>query len=240
MTKTLQHESILLLEPDLEQLSGFVKNLNTEFFSARSSSGQKVSFDLRAVRAELRRLVQAWRNSGPNVSRLLEADPVLKKASWNFQAQLIPTETGSARLTYLTVPRNLGPSDPLGLALSHFLGFLLNPFNDRLGGPCANCEKYYVKKTNRQKAIYCSEKCGHQVTSRLANRERRKSEHRKQLVIAKDWIARWQHTKTSLPWKDWVSGRANVKKHWLTRAVRSEELIEPVKQGRGRAPRETE
>jgi hypothetical protein len=143
-------------------------------------------------------------------------------------------KNGKARLTFLTVPSLIDPTSVTGIAISHFLRFLLNPFNERLGGPCANCGRYYVKKTNRQSSVYCSEKCGHRVTSRKANKTKRDKEHSEQLKRVVQWIAKWRETRTNVPWKDWVSARTHVKRHWLTRAVNTGELVEPAKAGRNR------
>jgi hypothetical protein len=226
-------QSILLFAPDLEELKGFTEPLNTEFFWFRSPAkggSERVLIDYRPVQKELRRLVRAWFDSGPNVIKLLESDPILAREARRFRAQLIPTSAGHAKLDYLTAPEKMNPAEPLATALGLFLDFLLNPFNERLGGPCAYCGKYYVKKTERKKTVYCSERCGHRVTSRLANKERRDREHNEQLELAKRWTLKWLNAKTATPWKEWVSRRTRIKKHWLTRAVRNGELVEPVKQ----------
>jgi hypothetical protein len=231
MTKSKQ-ESILLFAPDLEDLKGFIEPLNTDGFWYRSpveGGRERVWIDYRPVRRELRRLIQAWFDSGPNVAKLLSADPVLAREARRFRAELFPTETGRAKLMYLTAPEKMDPAEPLATALGLFLDFLLNPFNEQLGGPCAHCGKYYVKKTERKRTVYCSERCGHRVTSRLANKDRRDREHKEQLELAKRWTMKWLDVKTALPWKDWVSNRTHIKKHWLTRAVKRGELVEPVK-----------
>jgi hypothetical protein len=177
----------------------------------------------------MRRLVRAWFDSGPNVSNLLDADPMVDLATRNSRPYFIPTKSGTARLAYLTVPEYLPQVKPLEIALGHFIQFLLNPYNEKLGGPCKHCGSYYVKKTERKKTVYCSERCGHRLTSRLANRERRDREHKKQLKLAEQWTAKWLNAKTARPWKEWVSNGINIKKHWLTRAVRNGEIAEPVK-----------
>jgi endogenous inhibitor of DNA gyrase (YacG/DUF329 family) len=227
-----KQESILLFAPDLEELKGFAEPLNTEFFWFRSpvkGGSERVLIDYRPVQKELRRLVQAWFDSGPNLIKLFNSDPIVAREAQRFRAHMIPTSTGRAKLDYLTAPEKMNPAEPLAIALGLFLDFLLNPFNERLGGPCANCGKYYVKKTKRKKTVYCSERCGHRVTSRLANKERREREHNEQLDLAKRWSMKWSNTRTAKPWKEWVSKRTHIKKHWLTRAVRNGELVEPVK-----------
>lgn len=230
MTKRKQN-SILLFAPDLEELKDFTEPLNTEYFWFRSpvkGGSERVLKDYRPVQKELRRLVQAWFDSGPNVQKLLNEDPVLAREAQRFRAHLIPTNTGHAKLDYLTAPEKMNPAEPLATALGLFIDFLLNPFNERLGGPCACCGKYYVKKTERKKTVYCSKTCGHRLTSCVANQARRDREHQKQLKLAMQWTVRWLNAKTAVPWKEWVSKRTHLTKHWLTRAVRNEELVEPI------------
>jgi hypothetical protein len=147
----------------------------------------------------------------------------------NFQTYFIPTKSGTAQLASLTVPEYLPGVKPLEIALGHFIQFLLNPYNGKLGGPCDYCGSYYVKKTERKKTVYCSERCGHRRASGLANRERRDREHKIQIELAAQWTAKWLNAKTAKPWKEWVSNESHIKKHWLTRAVRNGEIAEPVK-----------
>jgi hypothetical protein len=64
----------------------------------------------------------------------------------------------------------------------------------------------------------------------LANKHRRDHGHERQLERAKKWIMTWCNTKAAIPWKKWVSNQAQIKKRWLTMAVRSGELVEPAKQ----------
>ena len=59
-------------------LNRFVELLNTSDYWGASliESRKKIGGDYRPIQKELRRLVQAWIRSGPNVSRLLDADPM--------------------------------------------------------------------------------------------------------------------------------------------------------------------
>ncbi len=230
MTKTKQ-ESILASAPGMETLNQFVRLLNTTDYWRASliESKQKIGGDYRLIQAQMRRLVQAWASSGPNVSKLLDADPMVARATQNSQSYFIPTKSGIGQLAYLTPPEYLPSVKPLEIALGHFIQFLLNPYNEKLGGPCRHCGNYYVKKTERKKTVYCSERCGHRLTSRLANSGRRDREHKKQVKLAKQWTAKWLTTKTAVSWKKWVSKEARITKHWLTRAVRNGEIVEPIK-----------
>ena len=178
---------------------------------------------------ELRSLVQAWFDSGPNVAKLFKENPVLARITLIGRAAITPTRGGRAQLVYVDGPNTcLSPGDPLDIALGLFFLFLLNPFNEKLGGPCKLCGKYYVKKTKRQK-VYCSKRCGLMQTSKSAVMKRRQAEHRDKLATAKLLSEKWSKTKTRKSWKEWVSDHTQISRHWLTRAVNSGELYEPVK-----------
>ncbi len=224
--------SVLLITPDLEGLRRFVEPLNTEFFRfpvPTASGWQGVLKDYRPTQRELRRLVEAWRSSGPNVEKLLQSDSVLAKAAQKFSAGLIPTKGPTARLFYLPVSESLDPADPTTTALGLFLDFLLNPFNTQLGGPCLKCGKYFVKE-NRRHRVYCSKRCGLRHTALEVNRKRRADDHAAKLRIVRDSILRWTRSRTQMDWKDWVLLETRISKNWLTRRLKSGELSEPVKE----------
>jgi hypothetical protein len=227
----IKQESILASSPGIPTLNQFVRLLNTKYFWKASliEGKQKIGGDYQPIQAEMRRLVQAWRRSGPNVIKLLDAQPEVNQAIQKSSPVFLPTNGSVGQLAYLTATEFSLTDKPLEIALGHFIQFLLNPYNEKLGGPCKQCGNYYVKKSERKKAVYCSVRCGHRFTSRLANKERRDREHEKQFKLAKKSIARWRNAKTSKPWKEWVSIETNISKQWLTRAVEKREISEPVK-----------
>jgi hypothetical protein len=229
---TRKQESVLLLTPDEETLRMFVGALNTEsfYFPIPVKDGWlRHTGDYRPVQRELRRLAQAWFDSGPNVAKLFSADSVLAQAALHCRAHLIPTKTSRAQLVCVTAPENMPPGEPLEIALGLFLNFLINPYNQKLGGPCKNCDKFYVKNTKRQR-VYCSKRCGLNHTSQSTLRKHRQQEHLAKLKTAERHAAMWVKTKTSKDWKSWVSNEATISKNFLTRAVRNGELVSPVKQ----------
>jgi hypothetical protein len=215
----------------METLKRFVQLLNTEdyWFASLLEGRQKVGGDYRPVQGKLRGLVQEWLHSGPNVSKLLDADPMLDRATRSFRPHFIPTKSGTARLAYLRVPEYMPQGKPLEIALGLFLNFLLNPYNEKLGGPCKHCGNYYVKNTKRQ-VVYCSKRCGHKHTSQTVIRKYRQQERKENLDKVKRSSARWAKTKRSKDWKEWVNKETRISKNFLTRAVRNKELVEPVKQ----------
>jgi len=228
---TAKQESVLFLAPDVGSLEMFVEALNTDFYHIPipiNGGWQRHKGDYRPVQCELRRLVKAWFDSGPNVMKLFSDDPVLALAAMHCRAHLIATKTNRARVICMTVPENMPPGEPLETALGLFLGFLIDPYNEKLGGPCKHCDKFYVKKTKRQ-VVYCSKRCGLNHTSQSVLRKRRQQDHLATLKRAERSAAMWAKTKTSKDWKSWVAREPLITKNFLTRAVRNGELSEPVK-----------
>jgi hypothetical protein len=222
--------SILVTAPDAEKLERFAQLLNTEdYWSASLVKGkQKIGGDYRPIKKEMRQFVQAWQASGPNVSKLINLNPRLNLAIEKFRPRFIPTKSGTGRLAFLSSREYSSHSKPVDIAIGLFLPFLLNPLNEKLGGPCKHCSDYFVKKTKRQFA-YCSKKCGLQHTSQVANERRRQQEHLKKLERAKRASAEWTSTRTRKDWKTWVSDGTRISQNWLTRAIKSGELAIPIK-----------
>src|SRR6185312_111669 len=126
--------------PTLDTLKMFVGALNTDFYtfiSPGKNGWKEVRGDYRDVNRELRRLVQAWFDSGPNVEKLWSEDPALAHLPHLVRAYMVPTKGRRAHLIYMDGPdTGLSPGAPLEIALGLFFFFLLNPYNEKLGGPC--------------------------------------------------------------------------------------------------------
>lgn len=215
----------------------FVGALNTEsfpFLAPGKDGWQIVRGDYRMANKELRQLVQAWFDSGPNVEKLWSEHPALARLPHIVRAYMLPTNGSRAHLVYMDGPNtDLSPGDPLEIALGLFFLFLLNPYNQRLGGPCKRCSKYYVKKTKRQ-TVYCSQRCGRKQTSKDAIQQQRQQDHIEKIEKAKKCLEKWASTNTRRGWKEWISGNHLISKHWLSRYVGKGELMVPVKSIRSR------
>jgi len=223
-----KQQPVLRYGPTLDTLKMFVDALNTDV-SRGKDAWKEVRGDYRDVKWELRRLVQAWFDSGPNVEKLWSEDPSLAHLPHIVRAYMVPTKGSRAHLIYMDGPdTSLSPGDPLEIALGLFFLFLLNPYNEKLGGPCKHCRKYYVKKTGRQ-IVYCSQRCGRKHTSTISIQQQRQQEHLETIGKAKQYLAKWASTNTRKGWKEWVSDQALISRHWLTRYVGKGELVVPVK-----------
>jgi hypothetical protein len=223
--------SILAAAPDEQSLKRFAELLNTEdYWGASLIEGKKkLGGDFRDIQKELRRLVEAWWRSGPNVNKLFNAESMLNHKAQEFRPHFIPTNSGIARLAYLTAAEYLPHVRPVETAIQLFLLFLLNPYNEKLGGPCKNCGRYYLKRSKRKKSVYCTEACGHRETARMANEKRRMREHSQRLDLVRRLSIEWAGKKTTATWKDWVARQPGITRNWVTRAERRGELSEPLK-----------
>jgi hypothetical protein len=232
-----KQQSVFRYPPTLDTLKMFVGALNTTVFTyptPTKDGWQEARGDYRDVNQELRRLVQAWFDSGPNVEKLWSEDPMLARLSHIVRASMVPTKGSRAYLIYMGGPETgLSPGDPVKIALGLFFYFLLNPYNEKLGGPCKHCGKYYVKKTKRQIA-YCSQLCGRKHTSKTFIQQHRQREHMEAIERVRQYLVKWATTDTRKGWKEWVSNQALISKQWLSRYEKRGELVVPVKLARSK------
>ena len=225
-------DGILRFGPDLYTLQMLVGALNTSsyaFLVPTEGGWRKVRGDFTPVNRELRRLVQAWFDSGPNVSKLMSEETSFARLSPILRAYLMPTSGGRAHLVYMGGPdTGLAPGHPLDDAIGMFYLFLLNPYNEKLGGPCKQCGRYYVKHTKRQ-IVYCSKRCGLKRTSTAFLKKQRQQDRQQKVEKAKRSAKRWAATRIHQGWKEWVSSDTQISMNFLTRLVKSGELDAPVK-----------
>jgi hypothetical protein len=204
------------------------------------------------LKEHLRQLVEAWRESGPNLEKmmweshkhLLDPLGVLWSAHW------IPTNSGRGtmyampdygRLEKLIGRDRVFREKPDGTwmltpeveAWKEFGFFTLNPHCEELAGPCARCGNYYIMKRASQK-VYCSRQCGNAATAVVRTKERVTAERKKKMLRAKALIREWNTLKgrSGLVWKVWLSKRdPNITEKFVTRRVNTGELPQP-KEGR--------
>jgi len=225
--KDEHHPSSLLLQPDKDGIRRFAQALKTEDYRLRDKSGHEVAKDSRLLREELQRLVHVWFESGRRVRRVFLLEPALAKTPFLFRAQVVPILGSTARIQLEDLPNNL--SDPKAKALSLFVHFLLNPANERLGGPCATCRGYFYKETLRAKSVYCSPVCSHRGSSRMSNRDRRKDERADKVRRANELINGLRKSRIGKDWKALVNAMdPEISKNFLTRAERSGQIIAPT------------
>jgi hypothetical protein len=101
---------------------------------------------------------------------------------------------------------------------------------EKLGGPCARCQKYYIKRRASQK-VYCSRNCGNATTATLRTAEQRDRERKENLRRAEKAIQQWKRSAKRTKWKDFVSKRTGLTSKWLTRAIGRNDLKAPNQEG---------
>jgi hypothetical protein len=221
--QTKPGSSILKFSPDLTTLEGFVRILNANCGTRRAAHGR-----WEETVGELGRLVDAWRASGPNVSKLFRAELDLSKAAGDLQAILLPTATPRAELVFSTTPSSSRLDKKHHHAFGLFLLFLLNPYNDQLKGPCEYCGKYFLMSKRRKNSRYCSLTCGNRFQSRLSNALRRKAERDIQVKGVQQKIRSWKALGRRGDWRAYVLRRGDITKNFLTRAIREGQIQDPT------------
>jgi hypothetical protein len=182
---------------------------------------------------ELRKLVTDWQRSGPNLRKMLASHEKLAVRARRGSTFLVPTENGNGYLGW----EPIGFGSPVGwdgVALRHFVCLVVHREWWRLGGPCARCGQYYVKRRTSQKT-YCSRRCGFAATATAVTKARRVRIHDEKLRRARMWARKWTRSRTRLDWKKWTAlSERSLSPQFLTRAVHNGELQEPAKKGKVR------
>jgi hypothetical protein len=207
---TRARKSSLFYEPGLDQLQFIVRMLNDE---------------IKGV--EVRRLVTAWKESGPNLLELWLKFPELKEKMTPGRFFIHPYGIGGQIMNLPNGAVNPGPTSPEA-ALAMFTSLILHPQLEAFGGPCKRCSKYYLRRTTRQ-TVYCSRQCGAATNAALHTRVRRENEHKEKLNMARKAIADWTPSRTNREWKRRVALKSKVTVKWLTRALNKGELAPPEK-----------
>ena len=210
--------------------------------TVKLSSLQEIADALNAgTHPKLLELINAWKDSGPNLQKMWASDPTLQR-TWQaaIRVTYCPSESGRADLRL-----ELQPVDDYGAMLKRyyhrrdpeeaqklmraeledyrlFVSLTLQPRWEDLAGPCDRCHKYFVKKRTTQK-VYCSRRCGNAATARIRTTEQRRQEHKKRLERARKAGKLWK-PKVGIDWKLFVSGKTGLSSKWLTRAINRGEL----------------
>jgi len=219
---------------DLENLKTVCTCLNLRKRALALLSGKREfggsPDELATFSQSLRALVQEWSSSGPNTEVMKQRNPSLWERIEHVTVSIKPMKNGAVKIEPLGIPReNQGLADAESLLYAFFLMLIMNPLWERLGGPCARCNNFYIKMTRRQK-VYCSKRCGKLSTSVDCNRKRRHAQHLEKVEKTQESIAKWLASKSKRNWKRWVSEKTGFTANWLTRSLNAGEIIDPGKQ----------
>ena len=227
--KLASRGSSLITELTKEDLNIVVRVLNGEpVFTAQWRNYLPPGLrerDFAVLRLELQELVTAWKRSGPNLTKMLDANKELSKKVEKGKTLLVTSYSGRAQLMWRPDPAPLPERTVLDHAAVLFVNLVINPYWESLGGPCRRCDKYYVKKTVRQES-YCSRRCGAAITALEVTRGRRQAQQKQDLEVAQKAIDAWQEQRSATDWKRWTSLETKLTLSFLTRAV-NRGLLQP-------------
>lgn len=194
------------------------------FIVARLNENRPV--DLWKQRAALRRRIEQWKASGPNLQKLFKEDKNLARLLTHGTWTLFPTSSGYGFIDLTAGPDALSLTDPEHQALEHFFTLIRNPLWYMLGGPCKRCDNYFIKKSKRPRT-YCSRTCGAATTAASSMQKLRARRRKERLEQARRWIETWMQKRPKLSSKKWVSRQSRFSMKWLTCAERAGELVFP-------------
>lgn len=197
-------------------------------------------------RAEMRKLFEAWRSSGPDVHKLLRSNPEIPEFLFGkggvpkWRAHPVPSGTG---IRIMVEPMEPDPPKDrtefiLQEARGMFMHFLMNPLRSEILGPCARskCDRFF-RRRRKADTKYCTRECAQLQAGANSADKRRQDEHEDKLRRAKKSIQRWRHIKTRLDWKASVHEQEpDITSKFLTRAV-NKGLLEPPPEGKRQIPR---
>jgi hypothetical protein len=203
-------------EPDSylaeSQIKGLVASLNkariqTSYvgLKRRFQKSRVVRLPFKESQDELRRLVEQWQQSGPNLRKLFEQRPELKEMTTDGVTRFWPTDSGRGHLEWEARTNPGGPLTPLQEAVKEFMNLLTNPLWQRLGGPCPRCKDYFWKK--RADQTHCTKKCSTFESSVSATKRAREREHSKRIRRAQDAIDKLSERNRGSNWKEFVAGQ---------------------------------
>ncbi len=212
------------------QIKSLVAGLNrtrlTTALATRPNQERPIRLPLLKRQRELRRLVEAWQASGPNLQKLFTRYPELERRTKFGQTIFLATKSGRGYLEWAPNPVGVNRSSARREVLEDFMTLIANPRWELLGGPCARCGDYFLKHTKRQK-VYCSRTCGSAATAVPAMKRKRQEGQARKIRSAQEYIAEFPKTKRRLGWKEWVSNETGFTIRWITRAVNNRDLRPP-------------
>ncbi len=196
----------------------------------------------------LQSLVQRWKDAAWDVDKVCDSDPLVAEMLPKlWQVCYLPSSHGGASL----MPMFIGPTTmstffkhvikdgplknlfdgnhPLILAVQYF-GALTVIEWQKLGGPCARCHRYYIKRRASQKT-YCSRRCGNAATATVRTAKQREHDRQANLQRAQKAIQQWRRGAKGTDWKVFVSRKTKLTPKWLTRAVGRNDLKAPKQEG---------
>lgn len=200
----------------------FVQAINSTCVKTWHTGKEPQSRRLRLseVQGELRKLVERWFETGPDLRIMLRDHPELSQRLKQGETTFYPSSSGRGYLEWRPVISGSSGMGPSRSALEYFLMLITNPLWELLGGPCHRCGDYFLRKTKRQK-VYCSRTCSSGQTAASTMKKKRAAERDAKIRKAQASVAEWSKRKRRVAWKKWVEAETGLTIFWLTRAVNS-------------------
>lgn len=144
--------------PDLarSQMHGLVYALNGAKSRISRADGSAKSRTIRwglENHKELRRLVQTWMDSGPDLIEMFKKEPELALLIRYGKTRFYPMHDGRGHLDWIPEINSTEQSSYNKQALQDFMILITNPLWRLLGGPCVRCGDYYLKRLSAKRFI---------------------------------------------------------------------------------------
>jgi hypothetical protein len=188
------------------------------------------------LRDELRELFRHYRESGPNLKRMMDSDQKLARTLRDmWTVRVVFTDSGFADLQLY--PRGISyPAEYTDhyKAIQIFGRLILNREWAKLDGPCSRCGKYFVRQRQSfriKEHVYCSRECSATATAMASAKAKREVEYAAKLKRAES--ARQQWKPGGLSFKEFVRKETGLTLTWITQAINCGKLREPYMKRRG-------
>lgn len=177
------------------------------------------------LRDEVRALFARYRDSGPNLQRMMDADKKLARQLRDmFEVRLVFTSSGFADLQLL--PRSLKDHAEYTTqyqAAQIFGRLILNKDWAKLDGPCSWCGEYFVRERRwfrTKEHVYCSREHSRAATATESMQEKRDKDRDDKLQRLREASQEWENLPESKKKresrKDYVCRKTGISKWSFT------------------------
>lgn len=171
----------------------------------------------------LRRLVLAWKEAGHTIRQMK-----MRKRDRDRLRKYVETIHVTAQMDGELRIVDFYSGDA---AAMNFTRLVRNSQKAKLGGPCGQCERWYVSKTQRE-TKYCSRKCAANA-AKAKERRRKRDELMEDVRQATRNYDKRPTRFAEMPWKEFVTKAVpGVSKKLLTVAIQKGELRPPKKENK--------
>lgn len=175
------------------------------------NSCQENYFD-QEMQGKLRKLIEMWIASGPNISKMLRDNPNCLPTRGNGIYR--PSTTGRMYFDHFPAGNGRTSNKPNHLAQMIFLQFVLDPDCEKLGGPClCGCGQYFLKASKHRK-IYCKGH-GSAVSASAAMKRKQARERAPRLRSANKAIRKYEQLRKRSDWKTFVEIETGISQRTL-------------------------